>query len=142
MLQCTRRSRCRELGGTDRVNRFLEMTMMLDSHTSENQAPPGNSNSIRSFFTLATAKVAAISHVALVGNFDPRKCGIATFTTSIFEKLAEHHPEIAVDVYALDDPRQPLSYADVAATIACDDPKSYAEAARQINESGANAVWL
>jgi glycosyltransferase involved in cell wall biosynthesis len=80
--------------------------------------------------------------LALIGNFAPRKCGIATFTTDIFEKLRDHHPEIEVEVHALDDPTAPLEYAGVAGTIACDDPEAYAAAARRINESGVDAVWL
>lgn len=116
--------------------------MILDSHILETKAPSWKRDSVRPIFTLAAAHVAAAHRVALIGNFAPRKCGIATFTTDIFEKLAEHHPEIAVDVYALDDPRQPLNYTNVAATIACDDPAAYAQAARRINESGVEAVWL
>lgn len=85
---------------------------------------------------------AAARRIALIGNFAPRKCGIATFTTDVFEKLAEFHPEIAVDVYALDDPRQPLAYRRVAGVVPCDDARAYAEAARRINESGVDAVWL
>jgi glycosyltransferase involved in cell wall biosynthesis len=91
---------------------------------------------------LPTAQAAPHRQVALIGNFLPRKCGIATFTADIFQKLGEFHPEIAVDVYALDDPRQPIAYPGVAGTIVCDDPASYAEAARRINDSGVDAVWL
>jgi glycosyltransferase involved in cell wall biosynthesis len=80
--------------------------------------------------------------IALIGSFAPRKCGIATFTTDIFEKLREYHPEIVVDVHALDDPRTPLVYEGVAGTIASDDPEAYVEAARRINESGVDAIWL
>lgn len=80
--------------------------------------------------------------LALVGNFAPRKCGIATFTTDIFEKLRDHRPEIDVEVHALDDPRTPLEYPGVASTIVCNDPEAYAAAARRINESGVDAVWL
>jgi glycosyltransferase involved in cell wall biosynthesis len=85
---------------------------------------------------------AAARRIALVGNFAPRKCGIATFTTDIFEKLGEFHPEIAVDVHALDDPRQPLEYPGAAGTIVNNDPASYRRAARRINDSGVDAVWL
>ena len=85
---------------------------------------------------------AAARRIALVGNFAPRKCGIATFTTDIFEKLGEFHPEIAVDVHALDDPRQPLEYPSAAGTIVNNDPASYRRAARRINDSGVDAVWL
>ncbi len=81
-------------------------------------------------------------HLALVGNFAPRKCGIATFTTDIHEKLAEFHPDMVVDVYALDDPAQKLAYGDIAGKIACNAPEDYARAARQINEAGVDAVWV
>ncbi|MEO6389048.1 MAG: glycosyltransferase family 4 protein [Croceibacterium sp.] len=81
-------------------------------------------------------------HIALVGTFTPRKCGIATFATDIFDKLAEFHPDIRVDVYALDDPRSPLDYPSIAGTIDENDAAAYRAAARKINESGAEAVWL
>jgi glycosyltransferase involved in cell wall biosynthesis len=81
-------------------------------------------------------------HIALVGNFAPRKCGIATFTTDIFEQLAEFHSEMAVDVYALDDPTQHLAYAEAVRRIDCNDPDAYARAAREINEAGVDAVWV
>ncbi|WP_239804908.1 glycosyltransferase family 4 protein [Croceicoccus hydrothermalis] len=80
--------------------------------------------------------------VALIGTYTPRQCGIATFTGDIVEQLARFHPEIALDIYAMDDPAQGLSYDDVAGTIAAHDAASYARAARRINESGVDAVWL
>ena len=80
--------------------------------------------------------------VALVGNFAPRKCGIATFTTDVFEQLAKYHPEIKVDVYALEDPRRPHEYRGVCATIASDVAEAYRAAAKAINESNADAIWL
>lgn len=97
---------------------------------------------VRSIFDVVPAVTARPMRLALVGNFAPRKCGIATFTTDICEKLRAHHPEVAVEVHALDDPRAPLAYEGVAGTIACDDPEAYAAAARRINESGVDAVWL
>ncbi|GGD59157.1 glycosyltransferase family 4 protein [Aurantiacibacter arachoides] len=83
--------------------------------------------------------------IALVGTFTPRKCGIATFTSDIFEKLAEFHPEITAEVYALDDPRRRESYRGVpgiAGIINSEDAADYEEAARAINDSGVDAVWL
>jgi len=80
--------------------------------------------------------------IALIGNFLPRKCGIATYTCDIAEKLADYHPEIDVQVYALDDPAHPLAYPDAAGVIDFDNPDSYASAARAINESAVDAVWL
>lgn len=82
------------------------------------------------------------ANLVLVGTFAPRKCGIATFTTDIWEQLGRYHPEIATEVYALDQPGLPVSYANVTATIACDDPAAYAAAAEQINAAAPDAVWL
>jgi glycosyltransferase involved in cell wall biosynthesis len=119
------------------------MTMILDSHTTERPAPPGRDTAaVRSIFALPTVRIPAVRRVALIGNYTPRKCGIATFTADIFDKLHEFHPEIAVDVYALDDPYQPMAYGGIAGTIVRDDPESYAEAARRINDSGVDTVWL
>jgi glycosyltransferase involved in cell wall biosynthesis len=116
--------------------------MNIHSYSLDTLAPPGRDMSVRSFFTVAPASRPLRRHIALIGNYLPRKCGIATFTADIFEKLREFHPEVTVDVYALDNPREPVRYDSVAGTIRCDDAHAYAEAARQINESGVDAVWL
>ncbi len=83
-----------------------------------------------------------VRRIALVGTYTPRKCGIATFGNDIVEKLGEFHPNIAVDVYALEDHASPIAYEGVAGTIQFDDPEAYLAAARRINESGVDAVWL
>jgi glycosyltransferase involved in cell wall biosynthesis len=79
--------------------------------------------------------------VALVGNFAPRKCGIATFTTDIFERLGEYQPEVRLDVYALQDRGDP-SHPAVHAEVQRDDRAAYVRAARQMNEDGIDALWL
>jgi glycosyltransferase involved in cell wall biosynthesis len=80
--------------------------------------------------------------VALIGTYTPRKCGIATFTSDIAEKLREFRPEVGVDVYALDDVAAPLEYQGIADIIRGTDTETFARAARTINESGVDAVWL
>jgi len=80
--------------------------------------------------------------VALIGNYTPRKCGIATFTADVFEQLGRYRPEITVDVWALEDAGSPLVYQGVAGTIDRASPEDYARAAEIINASGAEAVWL
>ena len=81
--------------------------------------------------------------VALIGNFPPRRCGIATFTEDLhrcFTALS-HGPE--VDVFAMVDPGQAYAFPEaVAHTIAQDDPGAYATAARRIREGGYDAVWV
>ena len=51
--------------------------------------------------TLSSRRVPATLRLALVGGFAPRKCGIATFTTDIFEQLQAHQPRIATAVWAI-----------------------------------------
>ena len=89
----------------------------------------------------------ATLRVAVVGTYLPRKCGIATFTADVVAQLRTFHPEITVDVYALDNGADGLAYAAegadaVDAVISADTPGDYARVARHINESGADAVWL
>jgi glycosyltransferase involved in cell wall biosynthesis len=111
-----------------------------DAIASRSQAPASGAD-IRSIFKLG-ADAPAHRRIALIGTYAPRKCGIATFGQDIVDKLAEFHPGIEVDVYALDDPQSSLNHQGVAGTIAFDDPEDYQAAARRINESGVDAVWL
>ena len=116
--------------------------MTVDSKVLERPASPAPRGDVLSIFSQLPSTAPEPRRIALVGTFTPRKCGIATFGNDVFEKLARYHPGIQVDVYALDDPKAPLEYQGIAGTIAFDDPVAYACAARQINESGVDAVWL
>jgi glycosyltransferase involved in cell wall biosynthesis len=84
----------------------------------------------------------AARHVALIGNYVPRKCGIATFSADLNEQLARFRPEVSVDVWALDDPGENLPYEGVTGTIDRSDPAAYAHAADAINAAAVDAVWL
>lgn len=86
--------------------------------------------------------LAAPMRVALVGTFAPRKCGIATFTTDIFEQLSHYTPEVAFDVYALDRVTSTTLYDRADHVIAVDDAASFERAARLINASGADCAWI
>lgn len=109
---------------------------------SEPSADDTASGVVASIHSPPTARCPDGFRLALVGTFAPRKCGIATFTSDMFEKFAEFHPEMDVDVYALDDPAAPVNYSGVADVIAFDSADAYRNAAQRINESGAEAVWL
>lgn len=80
--------------------------------------------------------------IALVGTYMPRKCGIATFTHDIVTQLGAYQPDVAIDVYAIDDPSLGLAYAGAEQLITAGDAESYAAAARRLNESGVDAVWV
>ena len=84
-----------------------------------------------------------IRHIALIGNFLPRKCGIATFTTDTYTALRLRYPDMRVDVYAMDDHPGRYDYPEaVVGQIAQHDRMAYIETARRIEESGARAIWV
>jgi len=84
-----------------------------------------------------------IARLALIGNFLPRQCGLATFTTDVFTAMRARFPEIAVDVYAMDDHPGKYDYPpEVTGTIPETDLSAYINTARKIEASGAQAIWL
>ncbi|MBC7985943.1 MAG: glycosyltransferase family 4 protein, partial [Sphingomonadaceae bacterium] len=89
------------------------------------------------------ARPARVRRIALIGNSLPRKCGIATFTTDCFNALRQSYPEIDARVYAMEDSLGGIAYPpEVARTIREQDFGAYLEAARDIDDWGADAVWV
>jgi glycosyltransferase involved in cell wall biosynthesis len=85
----------------------------------------------------------AATRIALIGNFLPRRCGLATFTTDTYFALASRFPDVTFDVYAMDD--HPGRYAyppEVTHAIPQHDRSAYLDAARRITASGAQALWI
>ena len=86
---------------------------------------------------------AITTRIALIGGYTPRRCGIATFTADMFASLTASSPNLAIDVYAMTPgPDHTRFDAPVCATITESDPASFAAAARKIEASGADIVWL
>lgn len=87
--------------------------------------------------------VEAPLRLALVGGFLPRRCGIATFTTDVYNSLKRAYPDLAIDVYAM----SPMAAPDhanplVRAFVREGDASSFIDAAAQIEASCADVVWL
>ena len=90
-----------------------------------------------------SAKASLIRRIALIGNCPPRLCGIATFTADVRAALTAAYPQMAVDVYAMNDIEGRYEYGpEVVCAIAQDCIADYHLAARQINESGADVVLV
>ncbi|WP_447726845.1 glycosyltransferase [Sphingomonas koreensis] len=86
---------------------------------------------------------ARIDHIALIGNFLPRKCGIATYTTHTHAALKDRFPDLRVDVWAMDDHPGRYTYPpEVTGTITQHERAAYLVAAREIQDSGAQAIWV
>ena len=89
----------------------------------------------------AAAMPTVLTHLAIIGNALPRRCGLATFTSDTVDAMRARYPGLTVDHYAMDDGTGVAYPADVR-TIAADDPGAYREAAGLIEASGAQAIWL
>ncbi len=85
---------------------------------------------------------AAPAHIAMIGNFPPRRCGIATFTEDNYLALRAVAPDMRIDVYAMDDGQVGDYPGAVTQLIAQDDVRGYQRAAERINASGASLLWL
>lgn len=85
--------------------------------------------------------VRPIKRIALIGNFPPRLCGIATFTRDVYAAFDSTFPDLVIDAYAMTDPGRRYDYpAEVRFDIRQNEIPDYLEAANRINASGADAV--
>lgn len=81
--------------------------------------------------------------IICIGNYPPRKCGIATFTEnlvkSIFRAAADHDLEMEIEVIAMNENNQNYAYPDIVKQTITDCEKDdYLKAADYINNSGAD----
>ena len=84
-----------------------------------------------------------LRRIALIGSHVPRRCGIATFTADTYAALADRYPDIAIDVWAMNDHPNTYKYPKtVTGTIEQHDPISYSLAAQAIEAIGADLVWI
>ena len=85
--------------------------------------------------------------IALIGNYVPRHCGIATFTRDLTESVigskAGNEIESSAFVVAMNDPGQTYEYPDIVVhTLRQNHQADYLEAVKFINFSDADAVVL
>ena len=87
--------------------------------------------------------VSKIQRVTLIGNYPPRRCGIATFTADVREALVTAYPKMACDVIAMTDAGSHYNYPEeVSFTIRQNEPLDYMEAARRINASNPDVICV
>ena len=81
--------------------------------------------------------------IALVGNFLPRRCGIATFTSHVHQALSTAAAAPQIDVYAMIDPGNHYDFPSaVTMTIDEQDRGGYRRAARRIEANNTDIVWV
>ncbi len=85
----------------------------------------------------------SIKTVVLIGNYLPRKCGIATFTTDLSDAIAKEAPETAVWVMAMNDRLEGYNYPPrVRFEITQNNLSEYDLAAEFLNMSHVDVVCL
>jgi glycosyltransferase involved in cell wall biosynthesis len=85
----------------------------------------------------------SILNIAFIGNYLPRKCGIATFTTSLCEAVAVAHPAISCFAVPITDISEGYAYPDrVRFEIKENDLDSYRRAADFLNSNNPDIVCL
>ncbi len=84
-----------------------------------------------------------LNRIAFVGNYVPRRCGLATFTHDLRAAVAAHLPAADCPVVAIDDDGGPVDYPpEVRFTVRGDDPAAYRRAAEWITIANADVVSL
>lgn len=85
----------------------------------------------------------SIQKLALIGDYLPRKCGIATFTSDLFKALRESRPETNLAVIPVNDIEGGYEYAEeVRFEIEEQSLSSYRRAADFLNISNVDAVCV
>jgi len=83
------------------------------------------------------------SRIAVIGNYLPRQCGIATFTTDLCAAISEEYGTARLLALPVNDTEQGYDYpARVRWSLAQDDVTSYQEAAEFLNFNNIDMVCL
>jgi len=83
------------------------------------------------------------SRIAVIGNYLPRHCGIATFTTDLCEAISAEYGTARLMALPVNDTEQGYDYpARVRWSLAQDDPCSYQQAAEFLNFNNIDMVCL
>lgn len=84
-----------------------------------------------------------IRTVAFLGNYPPRKCGIATFTSDLLESVAARHPQCQCFAVPVNDGDESYRYPEVVRfEIEEQNLESYRQAADFLNTSDVDVVSL
>jgi len=96
---------------------------------------PGLSTAVEPEITLSKA--------AIIGNFPPRQCGLATFTRDMYACLSRNLAEADWAVIAMNDPGAAYDYPlEVTHQIAQNDIAAYRDLADQLNADGTQVLFV
>lgn len=91
----------------------------------------------------AFASASRIRKIAMLGNYEPRQCGIATFTTHLSDAIVNARPEVECTVLAMNEPGKRHDYpARVGFELSQNEVRSYRRAADYLNEAQVDVLSL
>jgi glycosyltransferase involved in cell wall biosynthesis len=108
-------------------------------------ATPGVNPDPEAYLHIATksCKLPLPTRIAFVGNYQPRECGIATFTTDLCTAFASEYGEGRLFAIPVNDPDSSYQYPDkVRLELEQEDISSYERAADFLNFNGNDIVCL
>ncbi|HDR00236.1 MAG TPA: glycosyltransferase, partial [candidate division WOR-3 bacterium] len=98
---------------------------------------------MESEYTWQVQWVSQLDKIAFIGNYVPRRCGIATFTADICEAVAREAPEITCLVAAMNDTAEGYAYPErVAFEVAQKDLGQYRQLADYLNITHVDLVCV
>jgi len=91
----------------------------------------------------ATAVEVSFNRTAIIGNFPPRQCGLATFTRDMYNCLKSALPGATWTVAAMNDPGNTYDYPpDVTHPMAQNDVSAYIRLADELNANGTQLLFV
>ncbi|ESQ94047.1 glycosyltransferase family 4 protein [Asticcacaulis benevestitus] len=92
---------------------------------------------------LMTAEDVDLTHAAIIGNFPPRQCGLATFTRDMYTCLSKALPDADWNVIAMNDPGATYDYPlEVTHQVPQNDIKAYRDLADELNSNGTQVLFV
>src|SRR6204780_1318940 len=117
----------------------MAFTKVTSSETQNGKA--GMSTSLP--IALKASRLPLPTRIAFVGNYLPRECGIATFTTDLCDALAGEYGEGRLFAIPVNDPESSYDYPEqVRLELTQEDPASYERAAEFLNFNGNDLVCV
>jgi glycosyltransferase involved in cell wall biosynthesis len=85
----------------------------------------------------------SVRSIALIGNYPPRRCGIATFTADVYQALTEARPDAKCEVYALTDIEGAYAYpSEVVCEIGQNNIGDYLAAADRLSATTPDLICV
>src|ERR1700676_272413 len=120
----------------------LPITMLPDEVLEADALPP-RPMVVPAAHPRSRPKASLPSRIAVIGNYLPRQCGIATFTTDLCAAISAEYGTARLLALPVNDTEQGYDYpARVRWSLAQDDLTSYQEAAEFLNFNNIDMVYL